>query len=326
MGLNLPLLAVFVLLGGQKPTDPEDALRRSFDRKAATNVEAVIEKRIPGGSIKLRMWRDPQGRSRTEVLYPIAMQGRVFVDDGTNWMVYFPDGKLLKIHPSPPSEGEDLDFRMRQVRRNYRLEIDARTTIAGRPAFRVVATPRDAALDTRRFYLDTATCTPLKVESSDSLGNVAVEFTVRRIDFPSRLDKDTFEPPKVEGVQRVVGKAPVRVKDPQEIARRIGFAPALPRRLPMGFRSQGMDLLDWKNITPLAINLTDGLVKVNVFQFRVPSAPAPPPRPGEGPRVTKDVGDVRIEVRGDNVPVAVRERLLAFYVRLFEGRMRSQEP
>ena len=308
------------LLARQTAPGAEETLRRSLERRSAVNVEAVLDQLSPfGGSyVRYRMWRDAAGRRRTEILSPAAMQGQVSVDDGAVWSTYFPDARRVRSHPSPLMEADDLDFRMKLVRRNYRLEIDERTTVAGRSVVRVVARPRASELDVRRFYIDAATFTPLKTELVNDLGGVSVQVAYRRVEFPAKLDRSLFEPLEPAGARLDQARAPELLRGPDDAERRVGFRPAFAWRLPMGFRPQGMSLMFWHDLTPVTIKLSDGLVRLMVVQFRVPGdRPPPPPRPGDDRKSSRDVGGVRVEVRGD-APLAVRDRIVAVYAGLLE--------
>ncbi len=321
MSLSAALFAALTLQTGAPEITAEEALRRSMERAPLVNVDAIIEQAAPWGGevVRLRMWRDVQGRRRTEILSPINRQRQTSVDAGKTWTTYFPDDKKIRIHPSPMSEPDDLDFRMRLIRKNYRLEIDSKTTIAGRAAIRVVARPKWAnGLETRRFYLDAVTYVSLKMETE---GADAPTYNVRRISFPARFERSTFDPPQGGSVKLDLASPPLRLKDVDDAERRLGFRPAAPRRLPMGFQSQGMALWDWRGVTPVQTRLTDGLVKINVYQFRIPTdRPAPPPRPGDDRKSARNVGDIRIEVRGD-VPASVREKILGIYAsKLSQGQ------
>ncbi len=322
MALSAVLLAT--LLAGRQTPDAEEVLRRSLERRSTVNVDAILDQMSPfgGGYVRFRMRRDPLGRRRTEILSPATMQGQVSVDDGTVWTTYFPDKRRLRSHPSPLMEPDDLDFRMRLVRRNYRLEIDEKTIVAGRPVYRVVARPRSPELETRRFYIDTATYIPLKAEAVNELGGVTVQVAFRHVEFPARLDKSTFDLVDPAGSKRDQARAPQALHGGEDAERRLGFKPAFARRLPMGFRPQSMDLVFWHDITPAQIKITDGLVRLFVYQFRPPEGHAPPPsRPGEEKRTYRDVGDLRVEVHGD-APASVRERILAVYARMLESGTR----
>lgn len=313
----LGILTLFAA-SGDKPSDAETALRRSFERKSTFNIDAIVEKPYRGGAtMKVRIQYDSTGRRRTEVLSPMEVQGRVFIDDGANWTTYNPDTKVLRVHPVPPED--DLDARMWRIRKNYRLEIDQKTNMAGRTAIRVVATPRANELNVQRYYLDATTFTPLKTESIDALGNVVVQFTVRRISFPSRLGKEAFVAPDAPGARRESGRAPVPLgHNGDEIARRVGFRPSIPRHPLFGFRTQSVDLMDRDAGTPLAIRLTDGLVRVYVFESRILGGAPSDPRAGDDNKVSQDASGVHIEVRGDDVPAVARERILAALIRDLE--------
>ena len=292
-----------------------------MERKPGINVDAVLEQMAPWGSgyVRVRLLRDASGRRRTEILSPVAMQGQVSVDDGTVWTTFLPDERRVRSHPSPMLVADDLDFRMKLVRRNYRLEIDDKPSVAGRATLRIVAHPKASELETRRFYVDAATYLPLKTETVNELGGVTVQLAVRHVEYPTRLDRDAFQPFAAGHVRRDHVDAPQPLKDADEAEKRVGFRPALPRRLPMGFRPQGMDAMDWHGITPVGIRITDGLVRLFVYQFRVPEGrPERPNRPGDDRKTFRDVGDIRIEVRGD-VPTAVRERILAVYAKTLES-------
>lgn len=323
MALSAVLFAALTFQSGTGDLSAEEALRRSLERTPSANVEAVVDQIAPWGpgTVRLRMWRDVSGRRRTEVLSPLDMQGQISVDDGSVWTTFFPDNKSIRSHPSPLLERDDLDFRMRLVRKNYRLEIDSKTTVAGRSAIRVVAKPKSADLETRRYYLDSATSAPLKTETTNELGNVTVLYLVRRIEFPSRFEKSMFVP--LSGSHLDQPKPPMPVKSVDEAERRLGFRPAAPRWLPYGFRSQGMVLLEFREINPVATKLTDGLLRLNVLQFRIPQGSTPKSRPDER-RSCRDVGNVRVEVRGD-APAAVREQIVAAYAKVLERTTKSRD-
>lgn len=298
----------------QRPTPPEDVLRRCLDHRLAANVDAIVEKPYrTGETMTIHVVYDTAGRRRTEILAPASIQGRIFVDDGETWTTYSPQSRVLKVHAAPPDE--NLDMRMHLVQRNYRVEFDGKTTIAGRPALVIVATPRDPALRTQRFYVDATNSTPLKAESVDGIGGVTVQFAVRRIGFPGRLAANAFAPPNADGARRETGRSPLPIHDLDAAERQFGFRPAMPHHLPMGFRPLTMDVMDRDGESPIGSRLSDGLAMVFVFQSRV-GGPPPPARPGDGPRVAQEVGDVRVEVRSEDVPLVVRERILAAYVRI----------
>lgn len=318
MALSAFLLAALVGRGQTTPT-AEEALRRCMERRSDVNVDAILEQMSPWGNgyIRVRLWCDTTGKRRTEILSPVAMRGQVSVDDGTVWTTYLPDERKARSHPSPMLAADDLDFRMHLVKRNYQLEIDDKPSVAGRPTLRIVARPRASELEARRFYVDAATYLPLKIEAVNDLGGVTVQMAVRRVEYPSRLDQSIFGSIVPGGARWDHVQPPQPLKNADDAERRAGFRPAFPRRLPMGFRVQGMDAMDRKGKTSVGVRITDGLVRLFVYQGRVPESP-PPARSGDDRKTFRDVGDIRIEVRGD-VPTAVRERILAVYAKALEG-------
>ena len=273
---------------------------------------------LGGGYVRLRMWRDTSGRRRTEILAPVAMQGQVSVDDGTLWTTYFPEHRRLRSHPSPMQEVDDLGFRMRLLKRNYRLGIDEKTTVAGRSAWRVVARPRSADLETRRFYIDVASYVPLKTETVNDLGGVTVQIAVKKIQFPAHFDKGVFDALAYPGVKPDFPKPPISLHGLEDAERKVGFRPAAPGRLPMGFCPQSIDLVTWREIKPVQIRVTDGLVRLYVYQFRAPDDRPEPPRRAGDDRTVRKVGNLRVMVRGD-APLAVRERILDVYAKRLEA-------
>lgn len=315
MPIRTLVLATVLGIHAQSAVTPEDALRRSLERRSGVNVVAILEQLSPRGDsayVRLKMWRDASGKRRTEILSPVDMQGQVSVDDGTTWTTYFPDARRIRSHPSTLLAPDDLDTRFHLLRRNYRLEIDEHSVVAGRNVIRVVASPRTPDLETRRFYIDAATFVPLKAESVNELGGVTVQFAVRHIEFPARFDKNVFETLQPAGARYDKAQPPVPLHRLDEAERRLGFRAVYPTRLPMGFRPLGMEAVDWHGMRRLAIRLTDGLVPLFVYQSRPSDNPPPPPRPGDEQKTFRDVGDLRVEVRGD-APIAVRERILSVY-------------
>lgn len=300
-----------VAISAAQVADPADLLRRSMGPNFPSNVVAILSQRDPDSDSRqlIKLQRDKTGRSRKSVLQPLRKQGNESIDDGERFVTYLPDEKLMVDQESTLRSSGDSGFRMALVRRNYVLNIDSKPTIAGRKCMRVVAQPKFADLDVRRYYLDAANGFPLKMETVSRQGAKTVHFEVLDIKYPETLNASTFTIRTPVGMKVLKYQRPLSVATIATAREDLPFAPIVPDELPMGFRVREIQVNkgQWSS---LAIHLTDGLSRATIYEWRADTATGEV-KTLEG-RSVKDAGPVRILCVSD-LTTKVREKLLAAF-------------
>ncbi|MFZ4506993.1 MAG: sigma-E factor regulatory protein RseB domain-containing protein [Fimbriimonas sp.] len=242
------------------------SMRRSFSR----NIVAIVVQRDPnsvGPLQTVKIERSKAGKVRQTVLHPLRMQGIESIDDGTRTLMYLPDQKMLIEQNSPQMEPGDATSRAELAARNYRLRVEEGGTTAGQKTVCVVAVPKHQGKETRRYYLDEKTGYPLKMVTT--LGKEpVVRFETREIQYPAALDERLFEMRTIGGLTHVRYRKPETFANPTEAENAMGFRPAMPQRLPLGFRVTEMQTNDSPQWRSLVVRMTDGLVKATLYQWK----------------------------------------------------------
>ena len=278
---------------------PDEVLLRSFQRVFPVNVRALIVQRDPAGdglSQLIRVERDKSGKTRHSVLQPLRLAGTESVDDGNRNYVYWPDRNVLINQVSPQKDAPSASDRIKIARRNYKFSFGKSEKVAGRETYCVVATPNDRRMDVRRYYIDTATYYPLRLETVVSGRVKTVFYDTKDIQFPSKIEPDRFKLKPVGSPRVMEYSRPTKLAE-SEAKAKLGFKPVVPKKLPMGFQVQEMQLTSGNSWRSLAIRITDGLVRATVYQWR-PSGDANDVASIEvGSSVA--VGDIRVMLVSD---------------------------
>lgn len=286
-----------------------DVLLKSMQRTFSVNVVAIIVQRDPGANgtyQRVKVERSADGKIRHTFLQPLQMQGMESVDDGDRCRVYLPDQKLLIDQDSPAKYPCDLDRRMGFASQNYSFQIKGRSTVAGRSAVCVVATPRNREMESRRFYLDAETSYPLRMEAINSVGGQRIYFDTKDIRYPKSLASGLFKVQPAAGIRTVKYRRP-RSVDPSGSAKLIGFTPVMPASLPLGFHVLETQINETPEWRALAMRITDGLVHATVYQWK-PNARNPSIRAMQGSS-SMDRNGLRFLIVSELSP-ALREKLL----------------
>jgi len=266
----LATLAAFPALCVATGPRPDEVLLRSFQREFPVNVRALIVQRDPAGdglSQVIRVERDKTGRTRHSVLQPLRLAGTESVDDGIRNHVYWPDRNVLIDQVSPQKDAPSASDRIKIARRNYKFSFGKAERIAGRETYCVVATPNDSRMDTRRYYIDSGNYYPLRMESIAGGRVKTVYYDTKDIQFPAKIDAERFKLKPV-GNPRILEYSRPTTLTATQAKSKLGFTPIIPKRLPMGFQVQEMQLTNSENWRSLAMRITDGLVRATVYQWR----------------------------------------------------------
>ena len=249
---------------------PEDWLGKSMKRSFPVHVVAVIVQRDPSGDDlyqTVRVERSKEGKTHHVVLQPLRLQGMESVDDGDRMQMFWPDQNIMIDQVAPHHMEDDAALRLKLAKANYEITFGESLKVAGRDAKCVVATPREPRLETRRFYLDSQTGYPLRMEIVPPGQSRKLVYDTKDIKFPASLDSDRFRMKPLGSARKLTYDPPEKLR-PSDVKRRLGFEPILPEKMPMGFKMQEMQLTNSDNWRALAIRLTDGLVKATVYQWR----------------------------------------------------------
>lgn len=282
-------------------------LMRGMGKKPLVNIRAIISQRQDYNSsvmqqIKVEMSKD--GKMHQLVLAPISRQGLETVDDLEFVRSYSPDDRLLIVQPSIKREGNDVQFRMSLVDKNYKLSVDRREKIAGRNAVIVEAVPKNRELDTRCYAIDEKTGFVLRLETCRPGRQPMLHFETKIVSYPDEMPADAF---KIDSRWTMT-----KTYEEREILTRgdslpdLSFQPVIPKRLPMGFAIQEMEADIESKLPSLAIRMTDGLAKATVYQWPTKGVKRLPAPAGT---LVRDSGNIRLLISGD-VPDEVKQRLI----------------
>lgn len=248
---------------------PAVLLARSIRGTYDVNVVATLlqnDHRGIGLTDRIRMFRSKSGKQHGTVIEPLSRSGWESLDDGRRLQIYYPDERQLLDLDSPSLDTRDIEKRIEWAKANYQLETEPHSDIAGRPVVGVVATPRAAGLDIRRYYFDNETGYPLRLETVSPSRKVTVVNDTKDIHYPKSLPASVFELHPLPGVTRVTYRRP-RALSSKQAKKVVGFVPLVPRKLPFGFKVQELQYSDDSAWKPVFVRLTDGLVRANLYQW-----------------------------------------------------------
>ncbi len=288
-------------------------IKKAMERDLRTNYSAVRVIHGWGAKEPMRVRRDQSdaGYNSVLVLSPLSRQGETSVDNGKNWVQFFPDRRTLIIQDSPIKRGVvgDPAVRYELLKRNYTVRGEGSDTVAGRKAMIVRISPeRGAPLFTRRFWVDDEKSVLLRVEWQELDGRRQIVSDTLSIDFPSSMPEETFRI-KIAGEPRQLHvQAPIRMATVEELERRVGFGIRQPIRMPFGFLLTGADAIIANNRAMAALRYTDGATNLTIYQARA-NAENPPWRANSS-RGDFELEGLLLAVEGD-ITSAGRERVIA---------------
>lgn len=252
-------------------------MMRSLCGQFDCNLKATISQLDPKSDFyqTIEVERSRSGKVRHTVISPKSLQGFCTVDDGENTYLYEPSQKVLLEQGATDLKPGDLKRRAELAKRNYNFHTEGQAQIAGRKAWCVVATPKHAKLQLRRYYLDAETAYPLRLETMGPDDPLSVRFDTREIAFDVSADDAIFKPSAFGAVRHIHGGAPANVT-PAQAEHLLGFRPIVPKRLPFGFEIQRMQVHDSPHFHAFILRVSDGLVKATIYQWRLSKNPGEP--------------------------------------------------
>ncbi len=310
--------AVFACAGdkAQSESDPaRELLLKTLDRNYRNNVVAIISQRSPennGSYQRIQVQISKEGRVRHTVIYPLSMQGVEKIDDGKQIATILPDNKMILVQESPMTLPNDAESRINLTTRNYGLTLAGTTTVAGHRASIVVAKPRYAGMESKRYHIDDRTGFILKLETLDSKGVPTVAFQALQVTYPSTIAPSIFnlDLDKRKDFRIFTQRRTGFLDSGGKGYLPVGFAPVFPQSLPCGFDIQDAQINDSGRYRSVAIRITDGLVKATVHQYSLSIARDMKEMVGT---TIGDSSDIRFVVAAD-VPEAVRKKILETFI------------
>lgn len=253
----------------QTHEDPSIYLEKSLKGTFQVNVVATMlqkRHRQDSGFDKIRLLRSQAGHQKWTVVEPLSRAGIESVDDGNRCQTYIPDAHQLIDLDSPSRDEIDSRKRLAIARQNYEFSLAPGENIAGRGILCVIAKPRWAELDTRRYFLDRTTFYPLRIEFDPPGGPRVTFYDTKDIYYPTKISREAFKLHPLEGARRIRYERPVGLSAKDAITK-VGFEPLVPQHLPMGFHVQEMQYSGRSEWRSVVIRLTDGLVRANLYEW-----------------------------------------------------------
>ena len=250
----------------------EELLIRSLRQARSVNVVAIITKAgdKASGFQRLKLEQRAMGAQLKTVLAPLSMQGLTFLDDGQKSLMYLPDEKLVFECQAFSEMSDEAVARMALAAKNYELSAQVAELVAGRPTFRVMASPKVSGLPARQFYFDQKTLYPLRVATEAANGQWQVSMDTQMVDFPREMPNTCFKFDPIGAAKKIRFEPAQQLNLVPNARDRLGFEPVLPRRLPLGFQVQRAELRSNDDGQLAVLWLTDGLATARVYEFRCP--------------------------------------------------------
>jgi hypothetical protein len=264
------LTGALLLVGAQTSGQSAESLLKLALEKQRSLYATVFQTRFDesGGQMLIKVqFAGPEGL-KIVMLSPVSRAGIVSVDDTKEFKVFYPDRSLVVVQPSPAAHQPKVDWRMRQIKKNYRLSLGEPAEVAGRAVRPVVIRPRHEELPLRTMYVDTKTHMVLRYKIDRDPARTNLFFDTREVIYGRDAGSIDLKLPsgyeKFE-VRRDPGPRPAGT--PQAVKSETGFTPRLPKSLPFGFRIHGLHLIGSEKRTFLAVRLSDGMCSLTVFQW-----------------------------------------------------------
>ena len=260
--------AILVGIAGAQETAAQ-LLARSMQRTFTVNVIAVILQKDPqaDGFQRVKVERNKAGLARCTILAPLRMSGITSVDNGERLLTFLPDRRMIVDQQSPGAEPCEVDEKIALAKKNYTFKIIPSGKIAGRDTICVQATPRYDDLESRRYYLDSATTYPLRVETYLDGNEINVMVDTKDISFPKSMDSKLFELEPSGDVYVQKFTKPKKVISGSQAQNVVGFVPLVPEGLPLGFKVQEIQYSGDAKWKPIVIRMTDGLARATLYQW-----------------------------------------------------------
>ncbi len=178
---------------------------------------------------------DRSGTSRSIVLEPLTQQGTISIDDTKLVHDYLPDTKQVFEYASQRRYEMQASKRAALMKQNYTFEMLKGSLVAGRQTYFLAASPKNAELPARNFWLDRKTMIVLRANQEAPDGSLFTTLDTFSIQY-STTDVRTIRVPTTNSSWRETKvPVPVDVKSIGEANKLQGMDVRMPKKLPLGF-------------------------------------------------------------------------------------------
>ena len=239
----------------QTPTAAD--LLRAMAAAERTVQYSGVETATQGNlTTRMRIWRHGAQR-RVEFLSPPLAAGDLLVNNGTEvWRYHRKDNTAVQAKSAPV-----LTDHIEQLTRNYQARVVSTQTVAGRLAWVVSLT--GAGGTTRKFWIDKATRTRLRMERLSAAGVVVDDVALQDLHFgPVPASRFVWTAPPGAKVTQTTGILYSGVNGAQQAAPWMQY----PHQLPPGYTFESAVIDAAKGEAWL--RYTNGLNRFSVFQKR----------------------------------------------------------
>ncbi len=310
---RLSLKAVLLLAGGFLPfwaqaDDAEAWLERMTQALAQTSYSGVVIREQRERSESMKIWRTIIDGVPHERLVLQEGNGLEIIRKGNDVHCVLPDRKtvLVETWSEQSTLFSPVPVSSNSFGHSYRLRIDGKDRVAGRPTVIVAIVPVDSLRFARRLWLDAETGFPLKSERLDGKGESMEQIRFADITLGADISYEQLSSQYLLDDFQWVGSS----DSPSEGSTGSWHS----EQLPVGFRmsSSHVEALGKKGETVTHIVYSDGLSTVSVFiKAAADGKPTTRSRLGSANAYSTRVGDYRVTAVGEVPAVTVEQIALS---------------
>lgn len=197
-GAAATLLALFALAAGAAEDQSRDWIMRMNMALATRNYEGVLVHQTGPRREVLRIVHRVRGGRMNELVAVVPPVGpeREFVRNGSEWLAYYPEQRLVLVQTRNRSHGYLPALRgfNAETSRHYNMSDGGSVPLKGWTARRISLEPRDALRYGYRFWLDEKTALPLKTQLVSNTGEVIEETNFLSLTFPESISDEQLKP------------------------------------------------------------------------------------------------------------------------------------
>lgn len=248
--------------------DPADALLKSFEmhRRQPLEMIQIQQPYFEESPVVVKVVVDGRRRMRVDVLRPLNHEGVASVDDGKELRIFYPDKDEIFVQRSPMLFQTEPAERVRLIEANYDLDMRRGPKVAGRSTQALTLEARHDGISDRVIFLDNTTLFPLRMEAKSEGGERVLTDTLS-IRFDAGKPPPSFTLAGTDTTRIIRQWGPEQARHTRDEAKRLGFQPEMPARLPFGFRVQAAQLLGSQDKPFLAVRISDGLLSSTLYMW-----------------------------------------------------------
>lgn len=258
----LCLFAVAALPAQAGTEDPRALIARMNDTLASRNYDGVFVHQIAGRRETLRIIHRVSDGHMTERLVSTDGSGREFIRNGSEWVAYFPDRKIVVVERRvSPGFISGLHGLGKEAETQYEIRDVQKVRKQGKPVRLITVTPRDGLRYGYRLWIDETTAMPMKTQLTSG-DTIIEEIAFVSLSMPAKVDDELLKPEVDTSGFRWLRR------DVQDLSRmpRVRFQPRMDL-LPAGFRIWQMQSASGEapDKPRARFIVTDGLAWVSIF-------------------------------------------------------------